>query len=221
MLYTFLGVSTFYELYVGLLKASIAAAVAASVLISLDRLIRVAKYLKIVVRTWLSGVRPEDAFSARPLPDLVRGSGAYPRVAVQLPMFNERSVCQQCIASSCELIWPRDRFCVQVGGAGSPARPAVAELCRPSRQVLILCSPRRQHLLQCFWEGLSCFTIVLWPVVVALQLTTDMVRSGKQADLCQLLKDRSASRSRSVCVHLGASSRLPPPFGCNRGRRAL
>ena len=114
MLYTFAGVSTYYEAYVSLLKAAIAAAVAFSLLISIDRLLRVAKYLKIIVRTRLSGIRPEDAFSARPLPDLLHGSDAYPRVAVQLPMFNERSVCQQCIASSCELIWPRDRFCVQV-----------------------------------------------------------------------------------------------------------
>lgn len=119
MLYTFTHVSTLHELYVGILKASIAAAVAFSVLISLDRLLRVAKYIRIKTRAWLYGKKPEDAFSARPLPDLLHGSDAYPRVAVQLPMFNERSVCQQCIASSCELIWPRDRFCVQVRHSGA------------------------------------------------------------------------------------------------------
>ena len=119
MLYAATRVATFYEAYVVLLKAAIAAAVAFSVLISIDRLVRVAKYLKIITRTWLYGVKPEDSYLARPLPDLVQGSNAYPRVAVQLPMFNERSVCQQCIASSCELIWPRDRFCVQVSTAYS------------------------------------------------------------------------------------------------------
>jgi hypothetical protein len=37
------------------------------------------------------------------------------QVAVQLPMFNERAVCQSIIDSACELAWPRERFCVQVG----------------------------------------------------------------------------------------------------------
>ena len=142
MLYTFLGVSTFHEAYVGLLKASIAAAVAFSVLISIDRLIRVAKYLKIVIRTWLSGVKPEDAFSARALPDPIRNSASFPRCCVQLPMFNERSVAQQCIASSCELIWPRDRFLVQVCAA-SPVGPETITQrfmlpCRRSHTPLLL-----------------------------------------------------------------------------------
>jgi hypothetical protein len=37
------------------------------------------------------------------------------QVAVQLPMFNERAVCQAIIDSACEMHWPSDRFCVQVG----------------------------------------------------------------------------------------------------------
>lgn len=37
-----------------------------------------------------------------------------PQVAIQLPMFNERAVCQSIIDSCCELAWPRERFCVQV-----------------------------------------------------------------------------------------------------------
>ena len=36
------------------------------------------------------------------------------QVAVQLPMFNERAVCQAIIDSACEMHWPSDRFCVQV-----------------------------------------------------------------------------------------------------------
>ena len=36
------------------------------------------------------------------------------QVAVQLPMFNERAVCQAIIDSACEMAWPRERFCVQV-----------------------------------------------------------------------------------------------------------
>ncbi len=39
------------------------------------------------------------------------------QVAVQLPMFNERAVCQAIIDSACEMHWPSDRFCVQVSTA--------------------------------------------------------------------------------------------------------
>ena len=39
----------------------------------------------------------------------------YPRVAVQLPMFNERAVCQAAIDSACEQTWPKGRLFVQVG----------------------------------------------------------------------------------------------------------
>ena len=114
MLYTFTTFVTFYDLYVGLLKAAITAAVALSLLISLDRLYRVAKYLRISGKTWLTGHKPEHEFGARPLPDPTHFSLAYPKVAVQLPMFNERAVCQAAIDSAAELVWPRNRFCVQV-----------------------------------------------------------------------------------------------------------
>lgn len=114
MLYTFTTYATFYELYIGLLKAAITAAVSLSLLISLDRLYRVAKYVHFSCRTCLSGRKPEHEFGARPLPDPTHFSLAYPRVAVQLPMFNERAVCQSAIDSAAELVWPRNRFCVQV-----------------------------------------------------------------------------------------------------------
>ena len=38
----------------------------------------------------------------------------YPRVAIQLPMFNERAVCQAAIDSACEQSWPKGRLIVQV-----------------------------------------------------------------------------------------------------------
>lgn len=105
---------SFYDVYVSLLKAAIAAAVSLSLLISLDRLYRVAKYLRISGRAWLTGHKPEQAYASRPLPDPTHFSLAYPKVAVQLPMFNERAVCQSAIDSAAELVWPRNRFCVQV-----------------------------------------------------------------------------------------------------------
>lgn len=114
MLYTFTSYSTFYELYVGLLKAAIAAAVALSVLVSLDRLWKVLSYLHLCFKGWKHGWSPEKEFGFQPLPDPAKYSLVYPKVAVQLPMFNEKAVCQAIIDSACELAWPRERFCVQV-----------------------------------------------------------------------------------------------------------
>ena len=115
MLYTFAAYATFYELYVALLKALIAFAIGASMIVSADRLLRVFKYLQITLRTTLTGQKPEARFACNPLPDPAQYSLVYPRVAVQLPMFNERAVCQAIIDSACELNWPRERFKVQVG----------------------------------------------------------------------------------------------------------
>ncbi|BDA47669.1 probable glucomannan 4-beta-mannosyltransferase 9 [Coccomyxa sp. Obi] len=114
MLYTFTHYATLYELYVGLLRGLIAVAVCLSMLISVDRLYKVFVYMKVQARTRLTGRKPEHEFSARPLPDPAAYSMVYPKVAVQLPMFNERAVCQAIIDSACEMHWPSDRFCVQV-----------------------------------------------------------------------------------------------------------
>ena len=38
----------------------------------------------------------------------------YPRIAIQLPMFNERAVCQAAIDSACEQSWPKSKLIVQV-----------------------------------------------------------------------------------------------------------
>lgn len=37
----------------------------------------------------------------------------YPKVAVQLPMFNERAVCQAIVDAACELQWPVQRLKIQ------------------------------------------------------------------------------------------------------------
>ena len=115
MLYTFTSYSTFYELYVALLKGTIAAAVAMSVLVSLDRLWKVVAYVGVCFKQWRTGIAPESEYSCQPLPDPAKYSLVYPRVAVQLPMFNEKAVCQAIIDSACELAWPRERLCIQVG----------------------------------------------------------------------------------------------------------
>ena len=114
MLYTFTSFTTIYELYIALLKVAISTAVLLSVLVSLDRLWKVGKYLHVQLNIQLTGRKPEHSFQNAPLPDPNQYSLVYPRVAVQLPMFNERAVCQAIIDSACELYWPRSRFKVQV-----------------------------------------------------------------------------------------------------------
>ena len=114
MLYTFSTYSTIRELYIALLKVAISCAVLLSVLVSLDRLWKVGKYLHVQLNIQLTGRKPEHSFQNAPLPDPNQYSLVYPRVAVQLPMFNERAVCQAIIDSACELYWPRSRFKVQV-----------------------------------------------------------------------------------------------------------
>ncbi|GJP44631.1 hypothetical protein CLOM_g4000 [Closterium sp. NIES-68] len=58
--------------------------------------------------------RPEEAFEANPLPDPAACSQAFPKVVVQIPMFNEKEVCEQVIDACCNLIWPSDRLYIQV-----------------------------------------------------------------------------------------------------------
>eukprot|EP00959_Pyramimonas_sp_CCMP1952_P362178 7585205-Pyramimonas_sp.AAC.1 len=43
-----------------------------------------------------------------------RFPGEFPKVVVQLPMFNERNVCANIIDAACELKWPRHRILIQI-----------------------------------------------------------------------------------------------------------
>ena len=114
MLYTFTSFTTVYELYVALLRAVISLAVGLSVLVSLDRLWHVLKCAAVTSRAKWTGRKPEDAFQHKTLPNADLDGLLYPRVAVQLPMFNERAVCQAIIDSTCEMHWPHSRLRVQV-----------------------------------------------------------------------------------------------------------
>ncbi|DBA75218.1 TPA: hypothetical protein ACH3X1_010513 [Trebouxia sp. C0004] len=114
MLYTFTSYESVYDLYVAILKTAIVAAVTLSLLVSMDRLYKVGKYMQVAARAHLTGRKPEHSFQCNSLPDPQQYSLVYPRVAVQLPMFNERAVCQAIIDSACELSWPKNRFKVQV-----------------------------------------------------------------------------------------------------------
>ena len=114
MLYTFTSFTTVHELYVALLRTTIALAVWLSVLVSLDRLWHVLKCAAVTSRAKWTGLKPEDAFQHQALPNADLDGQLYPTVAVQLPMFNERAVCCAIIDSACAMHWPSDKLRVQV-----------------------------------------------------------------------------------------------------------
>lgn len=117
LLYTFLAYQSVYELYTSILSSVIYFAICLSVLVSLDRIWHVLKCGVVVGKAKLTGREPEDSFKPGPLPDPHFETHLYPRVAVQLPMFNERAVCQAIIDSACEMHWPHRHFMVQVPSA--------------------------------------------------------------------------------------------------------
>lgn len=116
---------TIYELYVTILKTSILIAVGCSLLVSMDRLAGVFKYLYISGRSEVTGRRPENRFKFTPLPDPNQYPQEYPKVAIQLPMFNERAVCQAIIDAACELSWPSESLMVQVWTVHTMHQPTI------------------------------------------------------------------------------------------------
>jgi beta-mannan synthase len=82
-----------------------------SLLVSADRVINVLKYILITTRCKLTGKSAHSRWKFKTLPE---DPHQYPNVAVQLPMFNERAVCQAIIDCCCELEWPSSRLYVQV-----------------------------------------------------------------------------------------------------------
>eukprot|EP00803_Ostreobium_quekettii_P007661 evm.model.scf_730EXC.1 EVM.evm.TU.scf_730EXC.1 scf_730EXC:15780-23573(+) len=104
----------FRDLYVTCLQLATTVGVAISVVISVDRLVHVLKYFQIKISSRIRGSSPAEKFRFKSLPEPVNFSHMYPRVAVQLPMFNERYVCQDIINAACSLSWPRNRLMVQV-----------------------------------------------------------------------------------------------------------
>jgi len=114
---------TAYEVYVWLLRLLISVAVSTSVVVSASRLLIIAKFCfySCKSRWWRS---PEAAYAFATLPsELHAKPELYPTVAVQLPMFNELSVCETIINCACELHWPRSRLCVQVRQVPAHAAP--------------------------------------------------------------------------------------------------
>eukprot|EP00887_Chlorella_sp_A99_P007190 scaffold2.g7190.t1 len=100
-----------YELYVLLLSAAIQLAVLLSLLVSLDRILNVTKFAACRLWARATGRLPKDRWHFQPLPE---DPALWPLVAVQLPMFNERAVCQAIIDCCAELEWPAKRLKIQV-----------------------------------------------------------------------------------------------------------
>ncbi|GMH37152.1 hypothetical protein BSKO_05025 [Bryopsis sp. KO-2023] len=115
MEFTFLGtIFTLYDVYLVVLNALISMAVALTVVISVDRLLHVVKFIQGKIKARVTGVRPEQKFKLQPMPDQKHFAHMYPKVAVQLPMFNERFVCEGIIDHACQMDWPKDKYIVQV-----------------------------------------------------------------------------------------------------------
>jgi len=85
-----------------------------SALVAADRLFHVYVCTYYKLRAKWTGIRPEDDTAGNPLPDPELYPEAYPKVTIQLPIFNERDCCQHIIDVCAEMIWPRSRFQIQI-----------------------------------------------------------------------------------------------------------
>lgn len=126
---------TAYDVYVYCLEVLISVAVATSVIVAVDRLFHVVKWVQLKLKSKVTGRSPVSLrYKHRALPDPVAYGSLYPKVAVQVPMFNERAVCQAVIDHTCALKWPKESLMVQVGfspGRESSCRnPDGIEACR-------------------------------------------------------------------------------------------
>ena len=86
-----------------------------SALVAADRIFHF--YVALYWR-WVSRVDPKSKWRFEPLPEPGSISAEnvkdFPNVVVQLPMFNEKEVCQAVIDAACQLDWPKSRMMVQV-----------------------------------------------------------------------------------------------------------
>ncbi len=118
MLYIGGGLSLPHQLWVLTLRHLLNVLLPLSVIVALEHLRHVLGYVWIRYKS-RKGQRPVDSYVKQALPQEA-DSKLWPRVAVQLPIFNERLVCQALIDCACSMDWPSHRICVQVcvGGKG-------------------------------------------------------------------------------------------------------
>ncbi len=79
--------------------------IASSICISLEHARHIGKYCLLRIRNYLGRRRTElDCFPAKPLaPHVIKDASSFPKVLVQLPMFNELAVSEGVIDAACTL----------------------------------------------------------------------------------------------------------------------
>ncbi|KAK4409040.1 Glucomannan 4-beta-mannosyltransferase 2 [Sesamum angolense] len=69
----------------------------------------------VIILVKLFWKKPEKRYKWEPMnDDLEMGSETFPKVLVQIPMFNEKEVYKISIGAACNLAWPSDRLVIQV-----------------------------------------------------------------------------------------------------------
>ncbi|XP_020255484.1 LOW QUALITY PROTEIN: probable mannan synthase 11 [Asparagus officinalis] len=69
--------------------------------------------VSLIVKTFR--LKPEKRYRWEPIrPDVELGTLAYPKVLIQIPMFNEKEVYKLSIGAACMMDWPTDRLIIQV-----------------------------------------------------------------------------------------------------------
>lgn len=99
-------------LLVPLLKATVYICIAMELMLFVERL-----YMGIViVLVKIFMKKPDKRYKWEPMADddLEIGSADFPKVLVQIPMFNEKEVYKISIGAACNLSWPCDRLVIQV-----------------------------------------------------------------------------------------------------------
>ncbi|XP_009794211.1 glucomannan 4-beta-mannosyltransferase 2 [Nicotiana tabacum] len=99
-------------LLVPLLRAAVYICLVMELMLFIERL-----YMGIViVIVKLFMKKPDKRYKWEPMADddLEIGSADFPKVLVQIPMFNEREVYKISIGAACNLSWPSDRLVIQV-----------------------------------------------------------------------------------------------------------
>ncbi|GMI96627.1 CELLULOSE SYNTHASE LIKE A9, RESISTANT TO AGROBACTERIUM TRANSFORMATION 4 [Hibiscus trionum] len=98
-------------LIVPLLRVSVVICLTMSLMLFMERVYM--GIVKLLVR--LVGRKPETMYKWEPLKDDAEfGNSAYPKVLVQIPMYNEKEVYKLSIGAACGLSWPSDRIFIQV-----------------------------------------------------------------------------------------------------------
>jgi beta-mannan synthase len=98
--------------FIPILKCLVTICLVMSLLLFIERVYMsiVVVFVKLLRRT------PEKVHKWEPIndDDLELANTNYPMVLIQIPMYNEKEVCQLSIGAACRLSWPLDRMIVQV-----------------------------------------------------------------------------------------------------------